>query len=835
MDTYAAALAHHRRGDVRAAEALYEQALAESAGHHEALRGLGILLCQQGRVAEGATRLRACLSIDPDSAAVRLDVARACQALGEHAEALDHFERALELDPAQARVWNERGVSLAALGSNDLALESFRHAAELAPDSAEAHYYLGRTRYALREYAAALSDLQRSLVLQPLQPPCLALKADILEALGRHAEALADRTLLGTLQEETAHAASARGISLAELERLPEALEAFELALRLEPEHPDALNNCGIVLARLNRHAEAVTSFERLLAKHPDIAEAWNNRGASLTALGQHAEAMHSYERALALRPDFPDALVNKANALAESGADAEPLALYQRVLQQKPASVDALVHAGQLLTRMRRLPEALELLERGLTLDACYPYAAGSLFDAAAAVCHWPLRERAGQAAVEGVHAGRRASVPFTFVGISDSPADQLACARVWVQQQIPTAVPQAEARLVGLAAAGGAQGATARTRIAYLSPDLRDHPVGRLVAPVFESHDRAHFEITAVRFGPRVEDPVRARIERAVDQVLDVSDLSDRDAAVAIRASGAAVAVDLAGYTRHARTGILAHRAAPVQASWLGYPGTLGADFIDYLIADASVCPDEHGSFYTESIVRLPHSVLAAERHAIAPPPTRDACALPREAFVFCNVGSCYKLAPQIFAVWMRMLLKSPQAVLWLSEPPADAVANLRAEARSCGVAPERLIFAPRLTGTGQYLARLQLADLFLDTLPYGSHSTAADALWAGLPLLTCEGATFAGRVGASLLRNVALPELITTSLAQYESLGIALAADRARLERLRQRLEHNRRTAPLFDPPRLARDLGRAYRIMWDRYRRGGAPETFDVSAM
>jgi predicted O-linked N-acetylglucosamine transferase (SPINDLY family) len=495
---------------------------------------------------------------------------------------------------------------------------------------------------------------------------------------------------------------------------------------------------------------------------------------------------------------------------------------------------VDALVHAGQLLTRMRRPTEALELLERGLTLDACYPYAAWSLFDAAAAVCHWPLRERAAQAAVAGVHAGRRASVPFTFVGISDSPADQLACARVWVQQQIPPLARQAGARLEGRTAAGGTQSATARTRIAYLSPDLRDHPVGRLVAPLFESHDRSGFEITAVQFGPRVQDVVRARIERAVDQVLDVSDLSDRDAAAAIRASGAAVAVDLAGYTRHARTGILAHRAAPVQVSWLGYPGTLGADFIDYLIADASVLPDEHRSFYTESIVRLPHSVLAAERHAIAPPPTRAACALPRDAFVFCNVGSCYKLAPQIFEIWMRMLLKAPQAVLWLSEPAADAVASLKAAASSCGVAPERLVFAPRLPATGQYLARLQLADLFLDTLPYGSHSTAADALWAGVPLLTCEGATFAGRLGASLLRNVALPELITTSLAQYESLGVALAADPVRLKLLRQRLGLNRRTAPLFDPGRLARDLERAYRLMWDRYRRGDAPATFDVPA-
>ena len=363
----------------------------------------------------------------------------------------------------------------------------------------------------------------------------------------------------------------------------------------------------------------------------------------------------------------------------------------------------------------------------------------------------------------------------------------------------------------------------------MAYLSADFHDHPVAYLTAGLFEHHDRSRFEITALSFGPDQASPTRDRIKGAVEHFIDVRSQSDQDIAELIRRLEIDIVIDLMGLTRHSRVGVLARRSAPIQVNYLGYSGTTGANYIDYILADATVIPEEHCAFYTEQVVWLPDCYLVNDdRRAICErTPSRGECGLPEDGFVFCCFNNPGKLAPATFQVWMRLLNATPDSVLWLSKADPTVQANLRREAERCGVSAQRLIFAPRMPDVADHLARQRQADLFLDTLPYNAHTTACDALWAGVPVVTCLGTTFVGRVAASLLKAVGLDELITHSLQDYEALALKLAHDPAYLASLRDKLARNRDTFPLFDTERSTRQIEAAYTTMWQCYQRGEPP--------
>ncbi len=352
----------------------------------------------------------------------------------------------------------------------------------------------------------------------------------------------------------------------------------------------------------------------------------------------------------------------------------------------------------------------------------------------------------------------------------------------------------------------------------------------MSRQLVGVVEHHDRTRFEITGISFGWNERGELRPRLVEAFDHFLDVKARSDAEIAGLLREMEIDIAVDLGGYTESARCGILTYRAAPLQVSYLGYPGTTGAEWVDYIIADSIVAPDADAGFYSETIARLAHCYLPADRkRRIAPvTPSRMALGLPRDGFVFCCFNNNYKFNPEIFGIWMRLLKAVEDSVLWLLTPDAAAVANLRREAVARGVAENRLVFAPYAPADADHLARLRSADLFLDTLPYNAHATANDALWAGLPVITCEGHTFPGRVAASQIKALGLPELISASLADYEALALSLARDRAALSALKLKLARLRNTAPLFDTEAYTRDLESLYLTMWQRQQEGLKPE-------
>ncbi len=409
-------------------------------------------------------------------------------------------------------------------------------------------------------------------------------------------------------------------------------------------------------------------------------------------------------------------------------------------------------------------------------------------------------------------------ASTPFSLLAVSSSAGDQLRCTRRRAQDQ-PTFPLLWHGEVY----------AHDRIRVAYLSADFHEHPVAYLTAGLFEHHDKSRFETTALSFGPGRASPIRDRIKGAFEHFIDVGSQSDQDIAELIRRLEIDIVIDLMGLTRHSRVDVLARRSAPIQVNYLGYSGTTGADYIDYIVADATVIPEDHCAFYSEQVVWLPDCYLVNDdRRAICErTPSRGECGLPEDGFVFCCFNNTYKLAPATFQVWMRLLNTTPDSVLWLSEANPTAQANLRREAEQCGVPAQRLIFAPRMPDVADHLARQRQADLFLDTLPYNAHTTACDALWAGVPVVTCLGTTFVGRVAASLLKAVGLDELITHSLQDYEVLALKLARDPAYRASLRDKLARNRNTFPLFNTERTTRQIEAAYTTMWECYQRGEVP--------
>jgi predicted O-linked N-acetylglucosamine transferase (SPINDLY family) len=405
-------------------------------------------------------------------------------------------------------------------------------------------------------------------------------------------------------------------------------------------------------------------------------------------------------------------------------------------------------------------------------------------------------------------------------FVAIPSTSAEQLQCARTWAENNF---------RLQSSPVWRGERYTHDRIRIGYLSADFHQHATSQLMAGVFEHHDRTRFEVTAISVGPNDGSDMRRRIEAAFERFVDAKPQSDTQIAELVRALEVDILVDLKGYTQDARTGILAMRPAPIQVNYLGFPGTIGAGFIDYIVADRNVIPEHDYDCYVEKIAWLPESYQANDRdRAIADlMPVRAEHGLPDDAFVFCCFNDNYKITPDVFSSWMRILAAVENSVLWLFEDNPTAADNLRREAQARGVAPRRLVFAQRLP-TSAHLARHRCADLFLDTVPYGAHTTASDALWTGLPVVTCLGETFAARVGASLLNAIRLPALITTTPAAYEQLAIELANDPARLAALRAKLARDRLTTPLYDTEQYTRDLETAYAAMMERHMAGLPPD-------
>ena len=704
-------------------------------------------------------------------------------------EAVGLIEAALEVDGSSATTHSNHGLALAALGRPRQALASYAQALTIDPGNADA----------LANRGDALCDL--------------GLREDALESY--------DRALALNPRLVSAHIN--RGLALRELGRREEALTCYKAALAIDPENAEAFNNRGVVLQDLDRCREALSSYERALALRPDYVEALFNRGNALLTLRRLPEALASYAGVLAIDANLAEAHCNRGHALADLRRFEEALASYEAALALKPGHVEATVNRVAMLVKLERHNEAIAECERLGATHPASPRLLKDLVGCCTATCLWSKGEKLIGQLIDAALSEASPIDPFMLLGFESTAEQHLRCAAGWLRHK-KVAAKMRKWDPASLSAD--------RLRIVYLSADYHRHATAHLIAELLELHDRRRFEIIGVSFGPNERSDLRSRLIKSFDRFYDVTTRTDEEAAGLIRDLDSHIAVDLKGHTTDARIGILAHRPAPIQVSYLGYPGTSGADFIDYVIADKIVLPFDQQPFYSEKIVHLPDSYQVNDRkRPIACRPARREVGLPDDAFVFCCFNNTWKLNGRMFDIWMRLLAGVQGSVLWLFEANSAVAGNLRNEALARGADPDRLIFAPPLD-LPEHLARVQLADLFLDTLPYNAHTTASDALWMGVPVVTCRGTTFAGRVGASLLHAAGLPELATRTLDDYEALARRLATDPELMGAVRTTLRDRRDACPLFDTDRFRDHIEAAYATMWQTWQRGEAPRSFSV---
>jgi protein O-GlcNAc transferase len=686
-----------------------------------------------------------------------IDQALALHRSGSLTDAERLYRRVLAVDPRDFTARHLLGVAIAQQGRGEDALKEIAAALDLRPGDADALLNHGNVLKTLGRTDEALAGFTRALDGRPGWPQALNNRGTVLQSLGRFDEALADYDAALAATPDYVEALNNRGSVLQDLKRPAEALAAYDRALRLAPQYAAAFNNRGSALLDLRRFADALGCFDRALALRPGDAEALNNRGNALQGLMRYDEAVTSYERALALRPDYPEAQSNRGGALQQLKRHEEALASFEQA-------------GGQ-------------------------PHAFGGAAMAALNLCDWKRTAVIGAQMPARIAAGETVP-PWVVLGYSGDEALQLQCARNVIQTRFAH-VPPAMAK-------GGYE--HDRIRLAYISSDFVHHPVAAQIAQLIETHDRERFEVLGISTGPDDGSAQRRRLVAALDQFHDVKDQSPRVVAELVRQLEVDVLVDLNGHTQGDNFDILSHRPAPVRATWLGYAGTTGAPFVDYLIADRIVAPDAEA--FSETLAYLPNCFFPTDTgNAIGTPPSRAQAGLPEDGFVFCSFNNNWKFTAPVFAIWMRLLDQVPGSVLWLKKPGDAAAENLRQAARQAGIDPQRLVFAAGAP-LDVHFARHTLADLFLDTLPYNAHATACDALWAGLPVLTCAGTAYAGRVAASMLQAAGLPDLVTQNAQDYEKLALELALDPARLKTLRAKLAD--RNSPLFDTLRFARDI-------------------------
>lgn len=775
----------------RAAVALYETVLMQKPGHPLVLHHLGECKLELNAAADALARFEAATRGAPDFAEAHVGRGRALSALGRHDEALLAFDMALKLNPDLVNAWFGHGNALLAMGRALDAIASFDTALTRMPEFAAAWLNRANALLVARRPDEALESAQRALTAEPRLIIAHLTIGRVLTELGRADEAIGHFDLLlakGPLRD----ARVGRAQALAGAGRPEEALAELDALLAATPNDADAINTQGVILESMDRIEEALARYEMATTGAPAFVTAWVNRGR--------------LARRLDRRPEAADALA--------------------RAMRLDAGNLEAMLELAE-LARLENLPDVAEgwlMRARGVALAEPELLVGDRLAAAHASQCRW--RDNALHEAVirEQILAGNGEVKPLAVLAWLDDPELALRAARNWVARHFPdVAAPVAAARAPG------------RIRVAYLSADFHNHATMILAARLFELHDRERFEVWGVSIGPEANDAMRQRARAAFEHFVDAREMSDAEVIAYLRERGIDIAVDLKGYTKDARTGILAGRCAPIQINYLGYPGSMGADFIDYVIADETVIPVDGLVHFQERVVWLPDSyqVNDATREIHEDAPSRAELGLPENGFVFCCFNGVHKIKPAVFDLWMRLLTKVEGSVLWLLCDDETAQANLRGEAEKRGVAPDRLVFA-RIRPIAKHLARLARADLFLDTLPYGAHTTASDALWAGVPVLTRPGRAFAGRVAASLLKAVGLPELIAGTPDEYEAIALRLAGNPDMLADLRARLTAARATAPLFDSDRFRRHLEAAFQHMHARRLAGQAPADFAVLA-
>ena len=699
--------------------------------------------------------------------------------------ALDLYRLALEIDPTNPVVFCNQGIVFQELQRLDEALSSYERAIEFKGDYAEAHYGRGVTLRQLKRLNEALLSYERAIEY----------KSDFGDAYFN------------------------RGVVLFELQYFEDALINYIRAVKFKSDSPDIFYNIGILLNQLKRNEEALKSYDQSIRLNGQSSKTYYNRGLVLSEMKRFEEALRSYDNAIMLNGWNAEAYSNRGNVLKELNRIDEAFASYDRAIAIRCDYTDAYYNQAVLLNILKFFKEAQLTYKKVAILDPDYSFLMGLKIGVDMQLCDWKDFDDSIKTLIFKINAEKKVSPSFNVLSLFDKPLIHRKTSEIWNAEKHPPNL------CIGSISKSKSKN---KIKIGYYSADFREHPVAYLTAELFELHDKNFFEIYAFYFGPDEESVLQNRISLAVNRFINVSSSSDMEIAIISRQLGIDIAVDLSGHTQGGRSGIFSYRAAPIQLSYIGYLGTMGAEYYDYLIGDKVIIPETSQKYYTEKILYLPsYQVNDSNRQISDKVFTRTDFNLPPSGFVFCCFNQNYKITPATFDVWMDILKASSGSVLFLYANNLTAENNLRAEAEKRGVNQTRLFFGTTLQRE-EYLARYRVADLFLDTLPYNSGTTASDALWTGLPVLTCMGESFASRIAGSLLTAIDLPELITENYEEYKNLAIELATNQSKLEALKAKLKRNLKTTALFDTPRFTKSLETAYIKIYDRYQSDLSPD-------
>ena len=668
--------------------------------------------------------------------------------------------------------------------------------------------------------------LKQALRLQSSNPHVLRLLGVIAAQRRQYSDAL--KYLNDSLKAlpKNSLALSNLGNVFFELKEYSNALDACDKSIKIDPKYEEAWSNKANILYELKRYDEALEHYDKALSLKPDQAEVWSNKGNTLHDLRRYDEALAHHDKALSLKPGYSEAWSNKANVLHDLRRYDEALAHHDKALSIKPDYAEAWSNKGVTLHELKYYDEASAHYDKALSLKPDIDWVYGELLHTKMKICSWSSLDECLENIENKILKNEKVIRPFQLLNLCDDSFLQKKCSETYAKDGYPTNLT------LGLI---NKYPKKDKIRVAYFSPDFRNHPVSYLISELFEIHDRNRFEILAFSLQKAPDgDEVNIRLRKGFDVFMDVENMSDLQIAQLARQLEVDIAIDLSGPTLYARPGIFSYRAAPIQVNYLGYPGTTGADCIDYIIADKTIIPIESQSHYSEAIVYLPNSYQANDRNRLISDMnfTRLDLGLPANGFVFCCFNNNFKILPETFDGWMRILKAVDGSVLWLFQDNPLAVQNLKKEATKRGIDSKRLVFAERMV-LPEHLARHRQADLFLDTVPYNAHTTTSDALWAGLPVLTLVGRSFAGRVAASLLNAIRLPELIARTQGEYEALAIELATNPKKLTEIKLKLANNRLTSPLFDTPLFAKNIEAAYIRMYEQYQADLEPEHISIS--
>ena len=635
----------------------------------------------------------------------------------------------------------------------------------------------------------------------------------ILEHYGKLEEAEKFYKKAIELKPDYAEAYSNLSVILNKLNKFDEAIVSCQKAIEFNPSLAQAYSNLGNAFLKLNRPEDAIVNYNKTIELKPDYVETLYNLGITLQKLGRLSEAESSYKRAIELKPDYTEAYNNLGIILYELGRLEESILSYRKAIELKPNYAEAYNNLGNTQKSLRKLDEALTSYNSASAINSDIDYLMGALLNTKMYLCIWSDLSIHINKLIKKININEKVSFPFPLLSLIDDPSIHRKAAEIYSTNEFPKSdilpkIPHYNYHK--------------RIRIGYFSSDFNNHPVSYLTAALYETHDRKNFEIHAFSLNSNKKDEFNKRIRVGVDYFHDVQMMSDRDIVMLSRSLEIDIAIDLTGFTENCRLGIFAMSAAPIQVGYLGYAGTMGANYMNYLIADKTIIPERNKKYYLENIIYLPcYQVNDTKIKLSKKIFSRKDFGLPINGFVFCCFNSHYKINPNIFSQWMKILSQVDKSVLWLPAGKSTVINNLKKEAKKNNINENRLIFAPILPLKEDHMRRIQLADLFLDTLPFNAHTTASDALRMGVPILTCKGESFPSRIAASLLKAVNLPELITTTLEQYESLAIDLAKNPKKLKIIKDKLINNLPTAPLFNTLLFTQNLESAYKIIYENY--------------